>query len=82
MNQGKKQIIMDAVMACGAHGTTFLPVEQIVMDTKFRDICASNGCGRYGRCYQCPPDLGPVEELMERVCSYPYSVLYQSVGQL
>ena len=67
---------------CGAFKATTIPAEQIVLDTQFRDICKSNGCGRYGRCYQCPPDIGQITELMERVREYPYALLYQSVTEI
>lgn len=64
---------------CGAFQAVCIPTGQIILDTQFRQICKNNSCGRYGRCYQCPPDIGEVTELMERVRSYTFAVFYQSV---
>lgn len=72
----------EAALACGAFKAAWIPSEKIVLDAGFRKACQSNSCGRYGRCYQCPPDIGEVTQLMERVRAYPFAVLYQSVGQI
>ena len=80
MDMGHK--LEEAVLACGAFKAACIPVEKIVLDANFRKACESNSCGRYGRCYQCPPDIGEVTELMARVGVYPYAVLYQSVAQI
>jgi len=62
----------------------FSPVSQedILYDPAFRDICAQNGCGRYGTCYMCPPDVGPIDELIARAKQYPHAVLYQTVHKI
>lgn len=72
----------EAVCACGAFKAAWIPIEKIVLDPQFREACKSNSCGRYGRCYQCPPDIGEVTELIARVKTYPHAVIYQSVAQI
>lgn len=67
---------------CGAFNATCISTRQIVLDAQFRQICKSNTCGRYGRCYQCPPDIGEVAELMERIKAYPFALFYQSVTEI
>ena len=69
-------------LECGATKATVIRAQDIVMDANFRDICASNGCGLYGKCWVCPPDIGPIDELMEKVRSYEYGLLYQTVGDI
>ena len=54
----------------------------IVTSTAFRDICASNSCGYYGKCWMCPPDVGQIGPMMEQLRSYPLGILYQTIGQL
>lgn len=76
------ETIIQAALSCGAAGAAYLPAEAIVTDPVFRRICEGNACGKFGRCYMCPPDIGPVEELMARVKSYPHAVLYQSIGTI
>lgn len=44
--------------------------------------CADNACGRYGRCWACPPTLGTLEELAEWLTAYPSGVLVQNITTL
>ena len=66
----------------GATKATVIPVEKIVLSSVFRDICKSNGCGNYGRCWMCPPDVGEIDVLMDKVRSYDYGVLYQTIVEI
>ena len=59
-----------------------ISASDIVYDASFRNICEQNGCGMYGRCYMCPPDIGTVEDLMREAKSFPQGILYQTVGML
>ena len=69
-------------LALGAFKANVIAADKIECDRIFRDICASNGCGMYGKCYMCPPDIGPVEDLMDKVRGYDRALLYQTVAQL
>lgn len=62
----------------------FAPVSQegIEYDAVFRDVCAQNTCGRYGTCYMCPPDVGPIDELIQRAKQYPMGILYQTIHEI
>ena len=64
--------LLQAVLDCGATKATYIPQEKIVVSAHFRDICATNSCGGYGRYWVCPPDNGDIEELMEKVWGYDY----------
>lgn len=62
---------------------------RIVSDKKYlhvkqsvRDACLSNACGKSGRCWTCPPDLGELDELGSRLLSYPKVVLIQYIAPL
>lgn len=74
--------LMQAALDCGAAKAVIIPQSQVVLSTEFRDICRSGGCGCYGRCWMCPPDIGDIEELMARVRDYPQGLLYQTIGTL
>ncbi|MGI5976632.1 MAG: DUF2284 domain-containing protein [Candidatus Limivicinus sp.] len=74
--------LVDAALECGAAKAVVIPQEQIVLSETFRDICKSNQCGNFGRCWMCPPEIGPIAELMERVRSYPRALLYQSIAEI
>lgn len=74
--------LLQAVLDCGATKAVIIPQSQVVMSAHFRDICASNQCGAYGKCWMCPPDIGDIDALMEKVRSYPNGVLYQSIWEI
>ena len=74
--------LKSAAIRSGAKAAQVIPAEQIKTDRIFRDICKSNSCGGYGRCYMCPPDLGEIDELMARVDTYDYALVYQTVDTL
>ena len=70
------------ILECGAAGAEVICREQVVLSREFRDICRGNGCGQFGRCWVCPPDVGEIESLMERVRQYPTAILYQSISAI
>lgn len=78
----QEEEILRLMQACGATKSACLPAADIVLSASFRAVCASNGCGNYGKCYMCPPDVGEIDELMARVREYTCAALYQSVHPL
>lgn len=74
--------IVKAALESGAAKAVMISREQIVLSRDFYDICKSNTCGKFGRCWVCPPDVGCIDELMERVRCYPRGLLYQTIGTL
>jgi len=71
--------IRELALSLGADNAAILYRQDIVFDTMFRDICKSNGCGNYGKCYMCPPDVGGIEELIEKAQTFDTAVMYQAV---
>jgi len=57
----------------------YADAEQVVFDPSFRALCERNACGYYGKCWVCPPDVGPVGELIEKAKSYRRVLVFQSV---
>lgn len=74
-----EEALTKAALHAGAAKAAVIGRERIVLSRSFRDICEQNGCGNYGRCYMCPPDVGDIETLMERVRRFPRGLLYQSI---
>ena len=66
----------------GATRVAVTKVERVKTDPKFRTMCEANYCGRYGRCWTCPPHLGTYEELAARLSLYEDMVLIQTVGKI
>lgn len=77
-----KEQLLQTILACGAAKAVSIPQSQIVMSAHFREICASNQCGGYNRCWMCPPDIGEIEPLMDLVRAYPFGILYQSISEI
>ena len=63
----------------GADNATAVTRDQITYDPVFRDICATNTCGSYGKCYMCPPDVGDIHELIKKARGYEWGVLFQTI---
>lgn len=74
--------IIEKVLALGAYKANVIDTKDIVLDRVFRDICASNACGMYGKCYMCPPDVGDIDELMAQIGEYDHALVYQTVTEL
>lgn len=61
---------------------------RILTDTKFiarADVlaaCAANACGKYGRCWTCPPRIGTLEELAAQLGEFDAAVLIQNISAL
>ena len=70
------------VLEEGAFRAAFVPVADIRFDRAFRDMCATNACGNYGRCWMCPPDVGGIDEMMAEAQSYDFALVYQTVDPL
>ena len=69
-------------LSLGAFKSNVIETKAITLDRSFRDMCASNACGVYGKCYMCPPDVGDIDELMAQVGEYDYALVYQTVAEL
>lgn len=69
-------------LECGAAKAILLRREQLVTSPVFRDICKSNGCGQYGRCWVCPPEVGDIHSLIDSLGAYTTVLWYQSIAQI
>lgn len=76
------QELIEIALEGGALKATVIDADSIVLHASFRDICKSNGCGMYGRCWMCPPDIGEIETLMSEVRKYKHGLLYQTVAEI
>ena len=69
-------------LSLGAYKAGVIDAKDISLDRAFRDMCISNVCGMYGKCYMCPPDVGEIDALMQEVGQYDYALVYQTVTEL
>lgn len=78
----KEEQLIQTALDCGATKAAIVKQEQIVLNAAFREMCEANRCGAFGKCYMCPPDVGPIEVLMARIRGYEKGLLYQTVSPL
>lgn len=74
--------LVERTLEQGAAKAAVIPVSRIELDAGFRSLCESNACGKYGKCWMCPPDVGDIHTLMETVCTFDYALVYQTIGTL
>ena len=74
--------LCDIAKECGFANAGIIAVEKIPFDPAFRKACEANQCGRYSKCWTCPPHVGEINELIEKAKGYQWAVVYQSIGQL
>ena len=69
-------------LSLGAYKANIIETKDISLDIAFREICDSNSCGMYGKCWMCPPEVGDIDVLMNEVGKYDYALIYQTVTDL
>jgi predicted metal-binding protein len=69
-------------LRCGAFKTAAIDVSDIPFRREFRDACKQNRCGKYGKNWMCPPDVGDIDELMAQAGAFRRAFVLQSVGTL
>ena len=75
----------DLKQLCLSHGfTNVVPLacDTIELKPEVRQMCASDSCHKYNKCWSCPPGCGTLEECEQRVRKYKLGILVQTVGEL
>ena len=70
------------IVEMGAFKAAFVPTSEVKTDVIFRSMCESNACGKYGKCWTCPPDAGDINELIKSLQEYSRVLVYQTVSEL
>lgn len=79
---GMEGRLVQAALEAGAARAAVIPADMVVLSAEFADICATNACGQYGRNWMCPPEVGDIHQLMDRVRAYPQALVYQTISPL
>ena len=69
-------------LTLGAYKAEVVPVALVQTDVAFRAMCERNACGNFGRNWMCPPFVGGIQTLIDKLKRYEYALVYQTVGQL
>jgi len=57
-------------------------IEKIPFEPSLIELCKMNSCGNYGKSYTCPPYIGETEELIRKVKSFKYAIVFQKIYKL
>lgn len=76
-----ENIIEDILNEGAAYAKYFKP-ENLVFSSKFRKYCEDNLCGHYGSNWMCPPAVGSIEELKEKVMKFESGVVFQTLNKI
>jgi predicted metal-binding protein len=49
----------------------------LLPEARIRALCAENKCGNYGKNYTCPPFVGSVSDIRNRLKAYKNGILFQ-----
>ena len=69
-------------LALGAQRASTVSVAELVFSHEIRDLCKVNACGRYDRNYTCPPSVGELDGLIEKVRKFKTLTVWQNVYPL
>jgi predicted metal-binding protein len=72
----------EKALDCGAFKTASMKVSDIPFRREFREACKINTCGKYGKNWMCPPEVGDIDELIAKASGYQNAFILQSVGTL
>ncbi|MCL1821078.1 MAG: DUF2284 domain-containing protein [Oscillospiraceae bacterium] len=72
------QIITDA----GVSNAEEIPIDKLIFQPELRAYCEQNACGRYARNYTCPPFIGEIDDLISKIKSFDWAVIWQNIYEL
>lgn len=76
------QILEKAALELGAQNASIVEVKDIIFNADFRKACEANRCGKYNRCWTCPPAIGGIDELIQKAKSFDYGLVYQTITSI
>ena len=77
-----KKDIITATLKNGASGAAVIEVGKIPFKREFRDACEQNTCGKFGRCWMCPPDVGNIDEMLAKAKTYRHTLVFNTISKL
>ncbi|HIW73638.1 MAG TPA: DUF2284 domain-containing protein [Firmicutes bacterium] len=77
-----EEALIRTALQGGASGAAVIAVREIPFRPEFRRACEANSCGKYGKCWTCPPDVGDIDALIARARRYDRCLLFQTVSAL
>jgi predicted metal-binding protein len=70
----KEQIEQALNSRCWEHSV--VPTSALTFSSEVRKACEVNSCGNYNKCWTCPPAVGTVEDLKQKICAYQKAIVF------
>jgi predicted metal-binding protein len=78
----KEQNLLNLIKTRPFNAVRSFSTGTLVFSEEVRAMCKMNRCGRYGRCWNCPPAAGHFDMLSKMCRSYPDGVLFSKVSAI
>lgn len=72
-----REAVLHYIGSMGATFSCFFPPEFLVPEERIRKYCLENKCGCYGKHLMCPPIIGGISELTEKLKQFDTAILLQ-----
>ena len=59
-----------------------IPTVAIVFSQELLNACATNKCGKYNKCWTCPPAVGPLEEQKKKITAFSGAFVFTTKSEL
>jgi len=87
MQEKNDQAVRDAgvfisALNSRAHEYAVIPTGAISFSRELLKACESNVCGKYDKCWTCPPAVGPMEKQIEKITSFASAFVFTTMYQL
>jgi predicted metal-binding protein len=74
--------LVRTALEAGAAYSAVINMIDIPFEESLRQLCEMNTCGKYNACHTCPPAVGDVKILIQKLKRYRFGLIVQSVYQL
>lgn len=74
--------MFNELKSLGFDGIKEISVSDITFEPSLLELCKQNQCGNYGKNYTCPPYVGNVHELIEKIKGFNNSIIFQKIYHL
>ncbi|MDR2847742.1 MAG: DUF2284 domain-containing protein [Bacteroidales bacterium] len=80
--ENQQSLLIRTALESGAAYSAVIDVVDIPFEESLRQLCEMNTCGKYNACHTCPPAVGDVKMLIQKLQTYRFGLIVQSVYQL
>lgn len=82
MTQHTFNTYISQALSHGAAHASVISVSDITFQPELREACKQNHCGNYNRNWTCPPGIGDIHTLIDKLKNYTYALVFQTITEL